>query len=164
MNMKNRKELSQMKFPFSSSPSPFAPYTHTPMAPFGKTGGFLSSLFSPQAPVPFQPQSSWNLVSLLQNTQKALKVAQTVGPIIQQYGPVIKQLPQIIKLLQTLQTNSTSGKEKNDTVSAEEEKNNPPNPKGTNSSIPKLSLPMTTSVQTVPNLEQKKPSTPKLYI
>ncbi|MBU8905687.1 YqfQ family protein [Desertibacillus haloalkaliphilus] len=37
-----------------------------------------------------------NILNFLQNTQKAIGMAQSVGPMIQQYGPLVKSMPALL--------------------------------------------------------------------
>lgn len=148
-----------MRFPFNSHSLPPAPYNHSPMSPFMKKGRLLSSLFQTQAHAPIQTQSLPNLLHWLQQTQKVIKVVQTVGPLVQQYGPIVKQLPELFKLLSTMQTNVDQTKT-NDTATNDTKKSE------TNqlTTTPTIQLPTTTSLQMTTEQEVKKESIPKLYI
>ncbi|WLR49867.1 YqfQ family protein [Bacillus tianshenii] len=47
-------------------------------------------------------QGAGGFTGVLDNLQKGLKMAQTVGPMVQQYGPMIRNIPSMIKLYQEL--------------------------------------------------------------
>ncbi|MBE4908002.1 hypothetical protein IMZ08_08050 [Bacillus luteolus] len=57
-----------------------------------------------------------NLSGMLGNVQKALKMAETVGPMVQQYGPLVRNIPAMYKIYKELNNNDS------ETVNAEEGK------------------------------------------
>jgi hypothetical protein len=57
-------------------------------------GGFLSNLLS-------NPSSAGGM---LNNIQRAVNVANQVGPMVQQYGPMVRNIPSLIKLYKELKT------------------------------------------------------------
>ncbi|WP_456278260.1 VrrA/YqfQ family protein [Bacillus sp. AK128] len=87
-----------------------------PQAPTRGAGGLLSKLFSKQgagaagalnnvAGQSLQQGSGGFLSNLLanpggmlNNVQKAIGVANQVGPMVQQYGPMVRNIPSLIKL------------------------------------------------------------------
>lgn len=54
-------------------------------------GGVLQSLVNPT-----------NITSMLNNTQKVLQAAESIGPLVQQYGPMVKNIPSMWKVIQGL--------------------------------------------------------------
>ncbi|MDM5189998.1 VrrA/YqfQ family protein [Bacillus sp. DX4.1] len=52
----------------------------------GGIGGFFSNLLS-------------NPTGMLNNVEKAVQVAQSVGPVVEQYGPIVRSIPSIVKIL-----------------------------------------------------------------
>lgn len=57
-----------------------------------------------------------NLSGMLGNVQKALKMAETVGPMVQQYGPLVRNIPAMYKIYKELNNNDS------ETATAEEGK------------------------------------------
>ncbi|MFC0188158.1 VrrA/YqfQ family protein [Fictibacillus aquaticus] len=51
-----------------------------------------------------------SVFSMLDNVQKVLKVAETMGPMVKQYGPMMRNLPSLMTMLKDYQ-NGTAGKE-----------------------------------------------------
>jgi hypothetical protein len=49
-----------------------------------------------------------NVFTMLNNVQKVLKVAETMGPMIKQYGPAMRNLPSIMTALKDFQNGSSS--------------------------------------------------------
>ncbi|MBY6035461.1 YqfQ family protein [Fictibacillus nanhaiensis] len=49
-----------------------------------------------------------NVFTMLNNVQKVLKVAETMGPMIKQYGPAMKNLPSIMTALKDFQSGSST--------------------------------------------------------
>jgi hypothetical protein len=66
-------------------------------------GGLLKSLTDPTA-----------ITGFLNNTQRVLKTAQQIGPMVQQYGPIVKNLPAMWKLYRGLNAASTDEETKDD--------------------------------------------------
>lgn len=62
-----------------------------------------------------------NVFTMLNNVQKVLKVAETMGPMIKQYGPAMRNLPSIMTALKDFQSGS-SKKADNDTEADTSEK------------------------------------------
>ncbi len=48
-----------------------------------------------------------NVFTMLNNVQKVLKVAETMGPMIKQYGPAMRNLPSIMTALKEFQSGSS---------------------------------------------------------
>lgn len=68
------------------------------------SGGILQSLVNPA-----------NITSMLNNTQRVLQAAESIGPLVQQYGPFVKNIPSMWKLVQGMKTTDTDQNEqKND--------------------------------------------------
>ncbi|MFC0043193.1 YqfQ family protein [Metabacillus iocasae] len=105
-------------------------------------GGLLSRIFGGGRAIPpvqqaINPGTSTSLLSNLQNLtnpaslssmmgniQKALKVAESVGPMVQQYGPLVRNVPSLIKVYQALRTSEAAEEEtvlEAETVEATEE-------------------------------------------
>ncbi|WP_261129509.1 YqfQ family protein [Bacillus sp. Marseille-Q3570] len=95
-------------------PPGFGPYGIGPMSPFGqmmpfrggfpaaRSAGFLTRFLSPN------PGGGLNLVSMVENAQKVMKMADTVRPFIQQYGPMVKNIPSMLELLKEYQSYSSN--------------------------------------------------------
>jgi YqfQ-like protein len=104
-----------------------------------------------------------SLTGFLNNTQKVLNTAQSIGPMIQQYGPIVKNLPMMWKLykgFKDLPTEEKSETEKTDnsimeeqTVSVEEKPKRKPKRKMDVENEP-----------VAPRKHPNGPSMPKLYI
>jgi outer membrane biosynthesis protein TonB len=62
-----------------------------------------------------------SVFTMLNNVQKVLKVAETMGPMIKQYGPAMRNLPSIMTALKDFQSGSSS-KANNDTEADTSEK------------------------------------------
>ncbi len=62
-----------------------------------------------------------SVFTMLNNVQKVLKVAETMGPMIKQYGPAMRNLPSIMTALKDFQSGSSS-KAENDTEADTSEK------------------------------------------
>ncbi|KZE68402.1 hypothetical protein AWM68_16120 [Fictibacillus phosphorivorans] len=62
-----------------------------------------------------------NVFTMLNNVQKVLKVAETMGPMIKQYGPAMRNLPSIMTALKDFQ-NGSSKKSDSDTEADTSEK------------------------------------------
>lgn len=67
------------------------------------SGGILQSLVNPA-----------NLTTMLNNTQRVLQAAESIGPLVQQYGPFVKNIPSMWKLVQGMTTTDTDQNEKKD--------------------------------------------------
>ncbi|MBM7660812.1 hypothetical protein JOC85_001584 [Bacillus mesophilus] len=59
------------------------------------SGGFLSNLLA-------------NPGGMLNNVQKAIGVANQVGPMVQQYGPMVRNIPSLIKLYKEFNSSDDS--------------------------------------------------------
>jgi hypothetical protein len=68
-----------------------------------------------------------NVFTMLNNVQKVLKVAETMGPMIKQYGPAMKNLPSIMSALKDFQSGATqkneAGKETDATNKTDKKEN-----------------------------------------
>ena len=67
------------------------------------SGGVLQSLVNPA-----------NITTMLNNTQRVLQAAESIGPLVQQYGPLVKNFPSMWKLYQGLKTTDTDEQNNND--------------------------------------------------
>jgi hypothetical protein len=63
-----------------------------------------------------------NVFTMLNNVQKVLKVAETMGPMIKQYGPAMRNLPSIMNALKDFQNGAV---QKKDTASEPGASNEP---------------------------------------
>ena len=59
-------------------------------------GGVLQSLVNPA-----------NITTMLNNTQRVLQAAESIGPLVQQYGPLVKNIPSMWKLYQGIKNTDT---------------------------------------------------------
>ncbi|MCF6408509.1 YqfQ family protein [Pseudalkalibacillus salsuginis] len=104
-------------------PPGYGPYGIGLMSPFGqmmpfrggfpaaRSAGFLTRFLSPN------PSGGLNLVGMVENVQKVMKMADTVRPLIQQYGPMVKNIPSMLELLKEYKnysSDSNSTEEKKD--------------------------------------------------
>ncbi|WP_257346003.1 YqfQ family protein [Pseudalkalibacillus decolorationis] len=85
---------------------PFSSFGPGPMPPYGggfgpKPMGLLARLFTPSS------GGSVNLLGMVENVQKVMKMADTVKPLVQQYGPMVKNLPSMLQLLKEYQNYSS---------------------------------------------------------
>lgn len=72
----------------------------------GQSGGLLSKLLGG---VKAGGGGITSIMNMLQNTQKAIGVIQSVGPMVQQYGPLVKSLPALISVMKGSGSGSGSG-------------------------------------------------------
>jgi outer membrane biosynthesis protein TonB len=56
-----------------------------------------------------------NIFTMLNNVQKVLKVAETMGPMIKQYGPAMRNLPSIMTALKDFQNGGSKSKAETNT-------------------------------------------------
>jgi outer membrane biosynthesis protein TonB len=56
-----------------------------------------------------------NIFTMLNNVQKVLKVAETMGPMIKQYGPAMRNLPSIMTALKDFQNGGSNSKAETNT-------------------------------------------------
>lgn len=77
---------------------PVPPFAAQPFQAITPARGLIGRLFGGLGGLQAQGQSL-NILSMLENTQKVLKIVQTMSPMVQQYGPLIKNLPAIYKML-----------------------------------------------------------------
>ncbi|MFC7372554.1 VrrA/YqfQ family protein [Fictibacillus iocasae] len=49
-----------------------------------------------------------SVFSMLDNVQKVLKVAETMGPMVKQYGPMMRNLPSVLTMIKDYQSNSAT--------------------------------------------------------
>ncbi|WP_408006804.1 VrrA/YqfQ family protein [Pseudalkalibacillus sp. A8] len=106
-------------------PPGYGPYGIGPMSPFGqmmpfrggfpaaRSAGFLTRFLSPN------PGGGLNLISMVENAQKVMKMADTLRPLIQQYGPMVKNIPSMLELLKEYQNYSSDS---NSTEEKDEDK------------------------------------------
>ncbi|WP_078379676.1 VrrA/YqfQ family protein [Sutcliffiella halmapala] len=83
------------------------------------TGGGLGQLASSGALQQLANPS--NLTGMLTNVQKALKMAESVMPMVQQYGPLVRNVPAMLKLYSELKNVDTSDDEDEDTSTTNNE-------------------------------------------
>lgn len=137
-------------------------FVHNPMVRKG-SGGLLSKFFPKQSPMnsfggPSIQQGTGGFLSnflsnpgsvtgMLENIQKALNVANQVGPMVQQYGPMVKNLPTLIKLYKELNSSD-----------------NEPSVANTQNKEDAKEVPVSNSKKLEQTAIKKGPSTPKLYI
>lgn len=62
----------------------------------GQSGGLLSKLLGGAST---GGGGITNILNMLQNAQKAIGIAQSVGPMVQQYAPLVKSLPALIGIM-----------------------------------------------------------------
>lgn len=62
----------------------------------GQSGGLLSKLLGGAQT---GGGGITNILNMLQNTQKAIGIAQSVGPMVLQYAPIVKSLPALIGIM-----------------------------------------------------------------
>ncbi|MBN3556164.1 hypothetical protein JYA63_17960 [Fictibacillus nanhaiensis] len=65
-----------------------------------------------------------SVFTMLNNVQKVLKVAETMGPMIKQYGPAMRNLPSIMTALKDFQSGSSSKAEKDSEADTSEKPEN----------------------------------------
>ncbi|WP_194270798.1 VrrA/YqfQ family protein [Fictibacillus phosphorivorans] len=65
-----------------------------------------------------------SVFTMLNNVQKVLKVAETMGPMIKQYGPAMRNLPSIMTALKDFQSGSSSKAEKDTEADTSEKPEN----------------------------------------
>ncbi|WP_164988833.1 VrrA/YqfQ family protein [Fictibacillus sp. S7] len=51
-------------------------------------------------------RSPLNMLTMVENVQKMLQVAETMGPMVKQYGPMVKNLPDMMKSLKEFRDNT----------------------------------------------------------
>ncbi|NSL50306.1 hypothetical protein HR057_00830 [Bacillus sp. P2(2020)] len=98
--------------------------------------------------------SSGGLPGMLNNIQKAIGIAQQIGPMVQQYGPFIKNMPAMLKMMKEL--NSIDSNETNDS-----ENENSDSDEHMQHQEEQLFIHKTTNK---PKELKTRPSKPKLYI
>jgi hypothetical protein len=141
--------------------SPYQPFGRSQMPSRG-AGGLFSKLFSKQGAMtmnsfgsqPLQQGAGGFLSKLLSNPgsaggmlnniQRAVNVANQVGPMVQQYGPMVRNIPNLIKLYKELKASDDDPIEDDEDI---EEKD-----------VPISSISETKSVN------KRETSSPKLYI
>ena len=64
----------------------------------GTSSGLLARLFGGLGAGGGQ---SFNIMSMLQNTQRVVGMVQTVTPMVQQYGPIIRNLPALYRIMKS---------------------------------------------------------------
>lgn len=96
-------------------PPGFGPQSMGPISQFGqmmpfrggfpaaRSAGFLSRFLSPNPGA----GGGLNLIGMVENVQKVMKMADTVKPLVQQYGPMVKNLPSMLQLLKEYQSYSS---------------------------------------------------------
>ncbi len=89
--------------------------------PAGRTLGFLSRFLSPNPGA----GSGLNLIGMVENVQKVMKMADTVKPLVQQYGPMVKNLPSMLQLLKEYQNYSSESDSEEEDSSTEEKEEQP---------------------------------------
>ncbi|MCF6137945.1 YqfQ family protein [Pseudalkalibacillus berkeleyi] len=113
-------------------PPGFGPQSMGPISQFGqmmpfrggfpaaRSAGFLSRFLSPNPGA----GGGLNLIGMVENVQKVMKMADTVRPMIQQYGPMIKNFPSMLQLLKEYQNYSSdsSSDEESETETQPEQK------------------------------------------
>ena len=87
-------------------------------------GGVLQSLVNPA-----------NITTMLNNTQRVLQAAESIGPLVQQYGPLVKNIPSMWKLYQGLKTTDTDEQNNNNQNNTTNEPMAPIKPNVTESTI-----------------------------
>jgi hypothetical protein len=140
----------------------------------GGPGGLLKRLFSRTSPVQGMANPSTiqgmlnpttiqgmanpaNLSNMLGNVQKALKMAETVGPMVQQYGPLVKNIPAMYKIYKEL-NNSNSDQDTSDESKVVDASNRKQEGK-------ERELPIEKDTQTTKRKStEQKASVPKLYV
>lgn len=106
--------MSRMGFPVSRGM--FGPGIPPGMGGMVNSGGSASGLSGI-----LNNLSSGGIPGMLNNVQKAIGVAQQVGPMIQQYGPFIKNMPAMFKIMKEI--NNTSSTDDSEEKPAQEEEN-----------------------------------------
>ncbi|MGM7702023.1 VrrA/YqfQ family protein [Pseudalkalibacillus sp. Hm43] len=89
--------------------------------PAGRSLGFLSRFLSPNPGA----GSGLNLIGMVENVQKVMKMADTVKPLVQQYGPMVKNLPSMLQLLKEYQNYSSDSDSEEEDSSTEEKEAKP---------------------------------------
>ncbi len=85
--LKGKNKKSEEAVPASLFSLPAGSSRKTASADTSRTGtGFLQNLTNPAA-----------LSTMLDNTQKVLQAAESIGPMVQQYGPMLKSIPSVWK-------------------------------------------------------------------
>ncbi|EIT85196.1 hypothetical protein A374_10650 [Fictibacillus macauensis ZFHKF-1] len=51
-------------------------------------------------------RSPFNMLSIVENVQKMMQVAETMGPMVKQYGPMVKNLPDMMRSLKDFKENT----------------------------------------------------------
>ena len=136
------------------------------------TGGLLKRLFSGSSQVEGIANSSnvqgmlnpstlqslanpANLSGMMGNVQKALKMAESVGPMVQQYGPLVKNIPSMWKIYKELNSDDDNDNDEN-----KAEKSTGP----TKTKERELPKEKEKSVEKTKPNSKPKDSVPKLYV
>lgn len=79
---------------------------HQPSSPYDKQGLIgLDRLLN--------ARNSEQLLGMIENAQKVIKVIQTVGPVVQKYEPIVRNLPSMISILKEFRQLDADNEETN---------------------------------------------------